>query len=99
MIRITGLGIYLPQGRQTAAQIAEASGVPEWVVREKMGLDAKPVPGPEDHTNAMGIRAAEAARTCGRPDAARKLGNLVTALASGWDKDARKPYDLTQGRD
>lgn len=31
------------------------------------------------------FRAAEAARSCGRPDAARRLGNLVVALASGWD--------------
>lgn len=31
------------------------------------------------------FRAAEAARTCGKPDAARKLGNLVTAIASGWN--------------
>lgn len=44
------------------------------------------------------FRAAEAARECGKPDAARRLGNLVTALASGWDKDASRPYDLTQGR-
>lgn len=45
------------------------------------------------------FNAAENARTCGKPDAARKLGNVVTALASGWDKDANKTYDLTQGRD
>ncbi len=44
------------------------------------------------------FQAAEKARSCGKPDAARKLGNLVTALASGWDKDAAKPFDLTQGR-
>ena len=44
------------------------------------------------------FRAAENARKAGKPDAARKLGNLVTALASGWDKDAHKTYDLTQGR-
>ncbi len=31
------------------------------------------------------FNAAEAARGLGRPDAARRLGNLVTALASGWD--------------
>ncbi len=43
------------------------------------------------------FRAAEAARECGRPDAARRLGNLVTALASGWDKQASRSYDLTQG--
>ena len=32
------------------------------------------------------FRAAENARSCGRPDAARKLGNIVMALASGWDR-------------
>jgi UDP-N-acetylglucosamine--N-acetylmuramyl-(pentapeptide) pyrophosphoryl-undecaprenol N-acetylglucosamine transferase len=32
------------------------------------------------------FRAAEKARSCGRPDAARKLGNLVTALVSGWNE-------------
>ncbi len=31
------------------------------------------------------FRAAEAARNCGRPDAARKLGNVVMTLASGWE--------------
>ena len=30
------------------------------------------------------FRAAEKASSCGKPDAAKKLGNLVTALASGW---------------
>jgi len=38
------------------------------------------------------FRAAEAARSCGRPDAARRLGNLVVALASGWDHV--RSYDL-----
>lgn len=45
------------------------------------------------------FRAAENARSCGKPDASRKLGNLVTALASGWDKEASKTFDLTQGRE
>lgn len=31
------------------------------------------------------FRAAEKALSCGRPDATRKLGNLVTALVSGWE--------------
>lgn len=43
--------------------------------------------------------AAEKARTVGKPDAARKLGNLVTAIASGWDKSNNKTFDLTQGRE
>lgn len=36
------------------------------------------------------FRAAENARSIGRPDAARRLGNLVTAIASGWDKNTGK---------
>lgn len=63
---VRGLGIYLPTTRHTAAHIAAQSGVPEPVVRGKMGIVQKTVPGPEDHTNAMGIRAArEALREAG----------------------------------
>lgn len=66
MIRITGLGIYLPLGRQGSAEIAEESGLPEAVVRDKLGLHAKTVPGPQDHTNAMGIEAARMALRQGK---------------------------------
>lgn len=45
----------------TATDIAERSGVPEYVIREKMGISQKPIAGPEDHTVEMGIRAAEKA--------------------------------------
>jgi UDP-N-acetylglucosamine--N-acetylmuramyl-(pentapeptide) pyrophosphoryl-undecaprenol N-acetylglucosamine transferase len=45
------------------------------------------------------FRAAEAARGCGRPDAARRLGNLVTALASGWDREEKTAVDLSYMRD
>lgn len=58
---VRGLGIYLPQRRQSAADIAAASGVPETVVRDKLGIHGKTVPGTDDHSNAMGIRAARAA--------------------------------------
>ena len=58
---IRGLGTYIPEPRHTAAHIAAESGVPEAIVREKMGITQKPVPGPGDHSNAMGIRAARRA--------------------------------------
>jgi UDP-N-acetylglucosamine--N-acetylmuramyl-(pentapeptide) pyrophosphoryl-undecaprenol N-acetylglucosamine transferase len=32
------------------------------------------------------FKAAENARSCGKPDAARRLGNLVTAIVSGWNE-------------
>lgn len=61
MISITGLGVYLPSARHDAAHIARASGIPEDVVRLKMGIESKTVPGPDDHSNQMGIWAARQA--------------------------------------
>lgn len=61
MAVIAGLGIYLPTRYHTAADIAAASSVPVSVVRGKMGITRKTVPGPDDHTNAMGVRAAREA--------------------------------------
>ena len=61
MAVIAGLGVYLPNRHHTAADITAASGVPEDIVRTKMGITRKTVPGPDDHTNAMGVRAAREA--------------------------------------
>mgnify|MGYP001223015840 FL=1 len=58
---VTGIGTYLPAGRMSAAELAAASGLPEWVVREKLGISWRVVPGPEDHPTAMGVRAARRA--------------------------------------
>lgn len=58
---ITGIGVYLPEARLSAADIAAASGLPLWVVTDKMGLASKPRPGPNDHPTAMGVWAAEQA--------------------------------------
>ncbi|MFD0692931.1 3-oxoacyl-ACP synthase [Paenibacillus sp. GCM10027628] len=62
-IGILGTGIYIPDQVITAGEIAEISGVPEHIVRTKMGITQKPVPSEEDHSCAMGIRAAQAALT------------------------------------
>lgn len=58
-VGIVSVGTYSPQPVMTAAEIAAASGVPEPVVREKFGITQKHIPGPEDHTNQMGIWAAQ----------------------------------------
>ncbi len=58
---ITGLGTYVPAGRLSAADLASATGLPEWVVRDKLGIVERVLPGPEDHPAAMGVRAAAAA--------------------------------------
>ncbi len=58
-IGILSVGVYIPRTFITAAEIAERSGVPEEVIIHKMGIVRKPVAGPADHTNAMGLWAAE----------------------------------------
>ena len=57
-VGIVSVGSYSPETVMTAAEIAEASGLPEWVVRDKLGIEQKHVAGPDDHPNEMGIKAA-----------------------------------------
>ncbi|GEM87774.1 3-oxoacyl-ACP synthase [Meiothermus granaticius] len=58
---LSGLGVYLPTPRMTSGEIAAASGLPEWVVREKLGIQQKPVPGPGDDPAKMAVSAARGA--------------------------------------
>jgi 3-oxoacyl-[acyl-carrier-protein] synthase-3 len=60
-IGILGTGMYIPEQVISAQEISEASGVPEHVVRTKLGITQKTIPGEEDHSCVMGIRAAQTA--------------------------------------
>lgn len=46
MAYLSGLGVYLPVPRMTSGEIALQSGLPEWVVREKLGIHQSPYPAP-----------------------------------------------------
>jgi len=72
-VGIAGLGTAFPEGVLTAAELAERSGIPEEVVREKMGLLEKRVGGPDDHVSDLAARAAQSALE----DAGRRLGRPV----------------------
>lgn len=79
MAYLRGLGVYLPALRMTSGEIATASGLPEWVVREKLGIHQKPVPGPEDHPARMGAWAArEALKEAGLGGAALDMVISIT---------------------
>ncbi len=54
-------GVYLPSARHTSDHISQETGIPKEVLEEKFGLISKTVPGPEDHTVAMGALASEEA--------------------------------------
>jgi 3-oxoacyl-[acyl-carrier-protein] synthase-3 len=58
-VGIVSAGVYIPKTFITAAEIAHLSGIPEEVVADKMGIRRKPIPGPDDHTNAMALWAAQ----------------------------------------
>lgn len=58
-VGIVSTGMYIPKIFMTADVIAEKSGMPEWVVREKLGIEQKPVAGPDDHPNQMAVWAAQ----------------------------------------
>ncbi|SFB97743.1 3-oxoacyl-[acyl-carrier-protein] synthase-3 [Halobiforma haloterrestris] len=61
-VGLTGYGRYFPEETVTAEEIAAESGVPESVVREKMGLREKRVCPPDgDHATDMCVAAAEEA--------------------------------------
>jgi 3-oxoacyl-[acyl-carrier-protein] synthase-3 len=57
-VGIVSTGMYLPESYMTAEDIARESGMPEWVVREKLGINKKHIAGPNDHPNEMAIKAA-----------------------------------------
>lgn len=58
-IGIAATGTYLPRQVVSAAEIAAESGLPEWVVREKLGITQKYKAGPDDHPNQMAVWAAQ----------------------------------------
>ena len=55
---IVATGMYLPDAVMTSAEIAAASGLEEWVVRDKLGIIRKHVTDPSIHPNEMAVLAA-----------------------------------------
>jgi len=51
-------GIYLPKERHSSEYISQETGIPKEIIEEKFGLKSKTVPGPNDHTVAMGAKAS-----------------------------------------
>ncbi len=57
-IGIAGTGVYIPDPVITGQEIAARTGLPEFVVTDKMGIREIHVAGPEDTITAMASRAA-----------------------------------------
>ena len=60
-VGILSTGIYIPKDFLTAEDISQKSGIPKEIVEMKLGILKKSIPGPDDHTCEMGIKAAREA--------------------------------------
>ncbi|MHA2366431.1 MAG: 3-oxoacyl-ACP synthase [Candidatus Hodarchaeales archaeon] len=78
-IGIEAIGIYVPKERHTAKYMEKMTGIPENILGEKFGLKSKAVPGPEDHTVAMGINAAIEAISRANIDASIDIDVIIWA--------------------
>jgi 3-oxoacyl-[acyl-carrier-protein] synthase-3 len=58
-VGLAGTASYLPERWMTAAEIAEASAIPEPVLVEKFGLRGKHVAAPDEHVSDLSVQAAE----------------------------------------
>lgn len=89
-VGIVGTGIYIPEKGMTAKEISEATeGIwAEEAVIEKLGIIEKPIPGEDDGTQEMGVRAGL--------DAIKRTGidpkeiDLILCMGEEW-----KEYPLT----
>jgi len=89
-VGIAGTGIYIPSMRMTAAQLSDRTNG-QWSVGaiiQKLGIVEKSMPGPEDGTQEMGVRAAlDCLKNTGVP--AEQI-DLILSIGEEW-----KEYPLT----
>jgi 3-oxoacyl-[acyl-carrier-protein] synthase-3 len=78
-IGIEAIGVYIPKERHTAEYISEQSGTPVDIIKTKIGMVSKSVPGPDDHTVAMGVKAAKIAIERAGIDPAKDIDLVIWA--------------------
>jgi 3-oxoacyl-[acyl-carrier-protein] synthase-3 len=89
-VGIAGIGVYIPENRMTAKEIADATnGVwAEDAIREKLGIVSKPIPGDGDGTQSMAVIAANEALKDSGIDATEI--DVILCMGEEW-----KEYPLT----
>jgi 3-oxoacyl-[acyl-carrier-protein] synthase-3 len=58
-VGLAGTATYLPERWMAAAEIAEASGIPERVIVEKFGLRGKHIAGEDEHVSDLSVAAGQ----------------------------------------
>lgn len=103
---IVSTGTWFPESCLTAADIARQSGLPEWVVREKLGIERKFVADPAVHPNQMAVHAARKAVAAAGIDPMdidvvlctteewREYLLWTTAIDLAWEVGARRAWGV-----
>jgi len=52
-VSVAAVASYLPERWMTAAEISDATGIPEQIVVEKFGLRGKHIAAPDEHVSDM----------------------------------------------
>ena len=103
---IVSTGTYFPETYITAEEIAKQSGMPEWVVKEKLGIERKFVFDPEVHPNEMAVHAARKAIekadidpldidvVIGTTEEWREYLLWTTAIDLAWEIGAKKAWGI-----
>lgn len=60
-VGIAGFGTFFPHAVETAADVALRTGIPETVLRDKMGIRQRHIAGPDDSVTAMASQASRRA--------------------------------------
>jgi 3-oxoacyl-[acyl-carrier-protein] synthase III len=84
-VRSVGLAataVYLPERWMSAAEVAEASGIPEGVIVEKFGLRGKHVAAADEHVSDLAVHAAE--RLLSEANVAAESIDVVLYYGSTW---------------
>src|SRR5258708_33430972 len=58
-VGVAGIGTYFPRRVETAADLVERTGIPEAVLRDKMGIRQRHIAGPQDSVTHMAACAAQ----------------------------------------
>ena len=58
-IGIAGIGTYFPEKIETAADLVDTTGIPENILREKMGINQRHIAGDADSVSMMASEAAK----------------------------------------
>ena len=82
MIGLSATASYLPERWLTAAEIGEASGIPEAVLVEKFGLRGKHIAAADEHVSDMSVEAAS--RLLGQEDLDPAEIDVVLYYGSMW---------------